>query len=90
MNWKKTLTFVFCILAGIVLGSLLASLVENIPVLKWLSYTARVGFGAEEPAVLDLSVLKISLGFSLGVNVAQIILIIGSLLMYRKLSKGLS
>lgn len=72
---KKSFVFLFYILAGIIVGSLLANLCAGVPFLSWLSYASSVGFAANNPACLDLIVIKIYFGFSMGVSVAQIICI---------------
>ena len=38
MKMKRTLLLWFFILAGIVLGAMLASVCRNVPFLSWLSY----------------------------------------------------
>ena len=48
----------------------------NIPFLSWLAYSSSTGyFNADSPFVLDLSVIKLTFGFSMGISVAQIITI---------------
>lgn len=84
MKMKKNLLFLFYILAGIVLGALLANLCAGVPLLSWLAYSNSIGFSPSAPAVLDLSVLKISFGFSMGVSVAQIFTISGAIFLYHK------
>ena len=58
MKMKRTLLLWFFILAGIVLGAMLASVCRNVPFLSWLSYYQSIGFNADAPFVLDLSVIK--------------------------------
>ena len=87
MKLKKTLIFIFFILMGIILGSLVASLCSDIPFLSWLSFGKSIGIYADKPFVLDLAVAKISFGFEMGINVAQIIFIMLSLLAYHSFGK---
>ena len=75
MKLKRNLLLIFFILAGIVLGGMLANLCANIPFLSWLAYSSSIGFNADSPFVLDLSVIKLTFGFSMGISVAQIITI---------------
>ena len=70
MKLKRNLLLIFFILAGIVLGGMLANLCANIPFLSWLAYSSSIGFNADSPFVLDLSVIKLTFGFSMGVSVA--------------------
>ncbi len=86
---KKTIAFLFFLLAGIVLGTILGRLCAGVSFLSWLSYSMSVGLDTASPLVLDLIVFKLAFGFSLTVNTAQIICIIISLIIYNKTCKGL-
>ena len=83
MKWKKTLFFIFFIVAGIIVGALVASLTQSIPFLSWLSFGKSIGISTGAPMLIDLSVMKIAFGFELGINVSQIIFITISLLIYK-------
>ena len=83
-SWKRTLVLLFFVAAGVIIGSLIASLAGGIPFLSWLGYGKTVGISTDNPMVLDLSVLKIAFGFELGINVAQIGTILAGVLLYRK------
>ena len=82
---RTQLLWVF-ILAGIVLGAMLASVCRNVPFLSWLSYYQSIGFNADAPFVLDLSVIKLTFGFSMGVSVAQIFTIAAAIFLYNRTS----
>ncbi|MDO5601834.1 MAG: DUF4321 domain-containing protein [Oscillospiraceae bacterium] len=69
-KWKKNLLFLFYLLAGIILGAVLARLCAGVPFLSWLSYGESVGISAGS---IDLAILDVTFGFSLSINVAQII-----------------
>ncbi len=88
-NFKKTIAFLFFLLAGIVVGTVIAKLCLNVPFLSWLAYTMSVGLDTGAPAVLDLIVFKLAFGFTLSVNIAQIFCIIIALIVYNKTCKGL-
>ncbi len=75
MKLKRNLLLIFFILAGIVLGGMLANLCANIPFLSWLAYSSSIGFIAVSPFVLDLSVMKLTFVFYMGISVSQIITI---------------
>lgn len=79
---KNIWIFLIFILSGIVLGGLLGVLAEKISWLWWLSYGEE--FGLTDPVVLDLSVLKITFGLWIKINVASIIGMILAVLIYRK------
>ena len=70
------------ILAGLVIGGLLGQLAEHIDFLWWLSYGQSFGFST--PIQLDLNVIQLTFGFMLKINIASIIGIGISLLVYRK------
>ena len=88
-NIKKTIAFLFFLLAGIVIGTVIAKVCADIPFLNWLAYTMSVGLDTGSPAVLDLIVFKLAFGFTLSVNVSQVFCIIISLIVYNKTCKGL-
>lgn len=70
------------ILAGIVIGGLLATYAAEVSWLKWLAYGEEFGF--KEPVQLDLKVLSITLGFWIKINVASIVGIVLAIFVYRK------
>ena len=79
---KNIWVFLIFILSGIVLGGVLGVLAEKVRWLWWLSYGEE--FGLTDPVVLDLSVLKITFGLWIKINVASIIGMILAVLIYRK------
>ena len=81
---KKTFLFLFYLLAGIIVGSLLANLCAGVPFLSWLAYSGTIGFAAGNPACLDLIIIKLYFGFSLAVSVAQILCISLALFFYSR------
>ena len=89
MKWKHNLILILLLLAGVVVGSLLASATAGMPFLGWLSYGGRVGISTQEPMLLDLAVLQVAFGFQLQINVAQIICIIAAICMYKGLANKL-
>lgn len=84
MKIKRNLLLLFFVLAGIVLGGMLATLCQNVSFLSWLSYSQGIGFNSNAPFVLDLSVIKLTFGFSMQVSVAQIITILLAVFAYTK------
>jgi hypothetical protein len=86
---KRNLVFLFFLLAGIILGALLASLGQQNAFLSWLAYGKTVGISVSDPLILDLSMLRMAFGLEIGVNVAQIITITLSLLIYKSVSQKL-
>lgn len=86
---KKTIAFLFFLIAGIVAGTVIARLCSGVNFLDFMAYTMSVGIDTGSPAVLDLIVCKIAFGFTLSVNISQIICIIIALIVYNKTCKGL-
>ena len=62
---KKTIAFLFFLLAGIVMGTVTARLCESVSFLSWLAYTMSVGLDTGAPLVLDLIVFKLAFGLTL-------------------------
>lgn len=81
---KKSFVFLFYLLAGIILGSLVANLCARVPFLSWLAYSGQIGFAANDPACLDLIIVKLYFGFSIAVSVAQIFCIALALSFYSR------
>lgn len=77
----------FFLLAGVITGALLASLAFGIPFLSWLAYGKNFGLSVQEPLIVDFSVIRLALGFEISINIAQIITITLSMLLYRLVGK---
>jgi len=88
-GFKKTIAFIFFLLAGVVAGSLVAHLCAGSRYLSWLGFEKSVGISTASPLVLDLVICKLAFGFTLSVNIAQIIFVIIALIVYNKTCKGL-
>ena len=86
---NKTVAVLFFLLSGISLGTALGKRCTGISVLSWLAYNMTVGLGAADPVVLDLLVFKLSFGFELSVNAAQVICVIISLIIYNRCCKSI-
>lgn len=68
---KNSLIILFFVCSGVVVGSLVAELTSKIQGLSWLSY--GLNFGLTEPFILNLSVLKLTLGATFNLNISVII-----------------
>jgi len=89
MKVKRNITFFFFLLSGIIVGALIASLVEDIWFLNWLCYSKTIGISTANPFILDLSLVRLAFGCEIGVNVAQIITITASLVLYKRVASKL-
>ena len=84
MKLKQNLLLLFFLLAGIVIGGVVAMLCADISFLRWLAFGQGIGLGAEQPLVLDLAILRVSFGFSLHITVAQVITVGLAIFLYSK------
>ena len=66
---QRTLLLCFFSLSGIVLGAMIASLAAHTPGLSWLAFSQSIGFHP----VLDLSIVKLDLNFTMGISVAPVL-----------------
>ncbi len=79
---KFSVLAVFIILVvGVVFGGIITFLTRDISALNWLNIGYE--FGLKSPLVLDLSILKLTFGLTLNMNVAAILGIFLSALFYR-------
>ncbi len=78
---KNTWVLIVLVCAGIVIGGLIGQLASQVSWLSWLSYGGQ--FGLTEPFILDLNVIKLTLGFVININMASIVGIAIALFIYR-------
>lgn len=69
-------------LSGLVIGGLLGDLASNVEGLWWLAFGQE--FGLENPVVLNLSILKITFGLMIKINISSIIGLGIAIFIYRK------
>jgi len=79
---KSIWVFIIFLLSGIVIGGLLGVLAEKVSWLWWLSYGEN--FGLKDPISLDLSILNITFGLWIKINVASIVGMVLAIFIYRK------
>ena len=79
---KNIWILIVFIFAGIVVGGLLGQLASGIDFLWWLGYGES--FGLSEPVVLDLSIITLTFGVTVKINIASIIGMAIALFIYRK------
>ncbi len=70
------------LLSGLVLGGLLGEIASNVKALWWLGYGQS--FGLSSPIELDLSVITITFGLMLKINISSIIGMAIAIFIYRK------
>ena len=79
---KNVWILLLFILSGLVIGGLLGEIAAKIDFLWWLGYGQE--FGLSSLVQLDLNILKISFGLMFKINIASIIGLIISIVVYRK------
>ena len=79
---KNVWILIVFILCGIVVGGLLGDLASKVDFLWWLSYGESFGFSS--PISLDLSVIQLTFGLMLKINIASIIGMVLAIFIYRK------
>jgi hypothetical protein len=85
MKGKSTLILIFLLLGGFVIGGLIAHVTANILFLQWLGYGMPIGINNGGAVPIDLALFKISFGFYMYINVAEVVCIILALLLHRKI-----
>jgi len=77
---RGSLVFLFVLLVGLVLGGILGEVLhKTVPL---LSYGKSIGFS---PVLVDLSVIRLTLGLTLQINVASIIGLVLAIFLFKKL-----
>lgn len=71
------------LLSGLVIGGLLGEIALKVDWLEWLSYGQN--FGLTSPIELDLSVISVTFGLMFKINVASIVGMVLSIIIYRKI-----
>lgn len=80
---KSRITFILILISGFVIGGLLGDTLGNIPMLSWLNYGKQIGLNP--PLSLDLSFFTLQLGMTIKLNIAGIIGMLLSIIVYKKI-----
>ncbi len=67
----KNLIKILIVFSGIIIGGYLGTLASSVPALSFLAYGKTLGL--TNPLTLDLSVIKVTFGFVMDLNIASII-----------------
>lgn len=78
---KNAWFLLLLMLAGIVLGSFVATLTQDISGFSWLSFGQS--FGLDSPLVLNLGILIITFGLSIKITIGSILGLLIAALVYR-------
>ncbi len=84
---KHPIYMFFLAACGIMLGGLLGGAISETAGLSWLTYS--VSFGIDTVTFRLLDVLNLTFGFTLDINVAQILLIIVAIIVYYKTANAI-
>lgn len=85
MKSRNILLLLILIICAVIVGALIAQATKNVAYLSWLGYAKSFGLNTGRPALIDLSVLKIAFGFEISICVAQVICLLGAVLLYRRI-----
>jgi len=77
---KNPWVLVLLMLAGIVLGSFIATIAQGVPGFSWLAFGQT--FGLHSPLVLDLGVLVITFALTIKITIASILGIVVAAIIY--------
>ena len=78
----KNLIKILIVFSGIIIGGYLGTLASSIPALSFLAYGKSLGLTS--PLTLDLSIIKITFGFMMDLNIASIIGLIIAIFITKK------
>ncbi len=78
---KNGWVLLLLMLAGIVLGGLVATLTQNVTGLSWLSYGQS--FGLDSPIVLNLGIVILTFGLTIKITIASILGLVIAAVIYR-------
>lgn len=83
---KKSFVFVFLVISALVIGSIIVSFCSPT---SFLGTCIQLGLSNAEPLLIDLVVIKLSLGFSLNIGIAHIVMLIIAIVVYPFIAKNL-
>ena len=83
MGHKNFWVLLLLLLSGIVLGSFIGNLTQNIAGLSWLSFGQS--FGLDSPLIINLGVIVFTFGLTIRITMASIIGVVLALLVYSML-----
>lgn len=85
MKSRNIFMLVVLLIGGILVGALISSAAHDVHYLSWLAYSLNFGVDTSKPVLIDLSVVKFSLGAEIHISVAQIICLFLAALLYRRI-----
>lgn len=80
----RTLFFIVSIILAVVLGKAIGGAVTGIRFLSWLGIAAKFGIST---VTADLSVLQLTFGLMVNINVAQAILLLTAIFIYTRIQR---
>ena len=81
MGYKNFWIVLVLLLSGIVLGSFIGDMAQNIPGLSWLNFGQT--FGLDSPLIVNLGMLVVTFGLTIRITMASIIGVALALVIYR-------
>lgn len=81
MGYKNFWILLVLLLSGIVLGSFIGDMAQNIPGLSWLNFGQT--FGLDSPLIVNLGMIVVTFGLTIRITMASIIGVALALVIYR-------
>ncbi|MCR5202394.1 MAG: DUF4321 domain-containing protein [Lachnospiraceae bacterium] len=78
---KNAWTLALLVLAGIVLGSFIAQVTQDVSFLKWLNFGQS--FGLKSPVVLDVGIIVLTFGLTIKITLGSLIGILIAIIVYK-------
>ncbi|MDR3208217.1 MAG: DUF4321 domain-containing protein [Oscillospiraceae bacterium] len=79
--------FLLFMMAGAVVGLLVAEVTKDVSFLSWLGFGGQFGLGTEAPLTLDLILLRLQFGVTFHLSVAVIVCMALAGLLFRKFAR---
>ncbi|MDR0983438.1 MAG: DUF4321 domain-containing protein [Ruminococcus sp.] len=83
MRFRNAVVLLILLLTAFVGGDALAKLLGGVDGLHWLTYGGTIGF--PKPFVVDLNAFWMTFGFTISLNLCQIILLLIAVLSYKRI-----
>ena len=81
---KRTLLCILYLMAGLLLGTLLTHIAENVSFLSWLCWGDTIGVGTPGPISVDLSVIRLEFSVTVQLNIARMLCLLAAVFAYFK------
>jgi len=81
----NALQLIILIIAGIVIGAVVAELTRGARYFEWLSFGREFGISTDAPFYIDLGIIRLKFAIMFNITVAGIIGIVAGIFVFRKI-----